>query len=127
MGYDWAREDSRGAISLTVYWRSAAETRADYTVFVHLLGATNPATQSPIWAQDDTRPGRGSFPTPSWRPGEVIVDDYRLTIPADIARGDYQIELGMYTLETGARVRMVDANGAPMENNRVLLERISLP
>jgi hypothetical protein len=127
IGYDVVRDASRGAITLTVYWGSLAETRDDYTVFVHLLGPMNPATQSPVWAQDDTRPGRGSFPTPSWQAGEVIIDEYHLAIPADIAPGDFQIELGMYTFETGARVRMVDANGAPMENDRVLFERISLP
>ena len=125
IGCDMAR--NAGGITLTVYWGSIARTRDDYTVFVHLLGATNPATQSPVWAQDDTRPGRGSYPTTQWQPGEIVIDQYHLTIPPDIPRGDYQIEIGMYTLETGARVRMTDANGAPMENNRVLLERITLP
>jgi len=127
IGYDMARDASGGAIALTVYWGSPAETRDDYTVFVHLLGGMNPATQTPVWAQDDTRPGGGSFPTPRWRPGEIVIDEYRVLIPPGLPRGDYQIELGMYTLETGARVRVVDANGTPMENNRVLLERISLP
>jgi hypothetical protein len=126
IGYDVAREAD--AIALTVYWGSLAETRADYTVFVHLIGdALNPATQSPVWAQDDTRPGRGSYPTARWQAGEIIVDEYRVTIPADAPRGEYQIEMGMYNLETGARVRRVDANGAPMENDRVVFERITLP
>jgi 4-amino-4-deoxy-L-arabinose transferase-like glycosyltransferase len=125
IGYDMTRDV--GAITLTVYWGSIAKTSDDYTVFVHLLGATNPATQSPVWAQDDTRPGRGSYPTTQWQPGEIVIDQYHLTIPPGIPRGDYQIEIGMYTLETGARVRMTDANGTPMENNRVLLERITLP
>ena len=80
-----------------------------------------------MWAQDDTRPGRGSYPTTQWQPGEIVIDEYHLTIPPAIPRGNYQIEIGMYTLETGARVRMTDAYGAPMENNRVLLERITLP
>jgi len=127
IGYDMARDASRGAIMLTVYWGSVAETRDDYTVFVHLLGGTNPATQSTVWAQDDTRPGRGSFPTPRWRVGEVVIDEYRLAIPPAAPRGEYQIEIGMYIFETGARVRMIDASGAPRENNRVLLERIALP
>jgi 4-amino-4-deoxy-L-arabinose transferase-like glycosyltransferase len=125
IGYDMTRD--AGAITLTVYWSSLAATNSDYTVFVHLLGAPNPATASPVWAQDDTRPGRGSYPTTRWQPGEIVIDQYHLTIPPAIPRGDYQIEIGMYTLETGARVRMTDANGAPMENNRVLLERIPLP
>ncbi|HEX7593341.1 MAG TPA: hypothetical protein VF429_04145, partial [Anaerolineae bacterium] len=125
LGYDLARD--AGAITLSVYWRSRAATSDDYTVFVHLLGPVNPATQSPVWAQDDARPGRASFPTPRWRAGEVVIDEYRLVVPPGIPSGNYQIEFGMYILETGARVRMIDANGAPMESNRVLLERIALP
>jgi 4-amino-4-deoxy-L-arabinose transferase-like glycosyltransferase len=125
IGYDAARTGN--TIALTVYWGSIAETREDYTVFVHLVGAFNPVTQSPVWAQDDARPGRGSYPTTRWQAGEVIVDDYRLVLPADVLGGEYQIEIGMYILKTGARVRLTDANGVPMENERVLLERISLP
>lgn len=131
IGYDMARED--GAIGLTVYWGSIAETREDYTVFVHLIGDTNangginPATRSPVWAQDDTRPGHDSYPTTVWQAGEVIIDEYRLVIPRDVTRNEYQIEIGMYILKTGARVPMTDAAGAPMENDRVLFERISLP
>lgn len=119
VGYDMTRDNS--TIVYTIYWRSIAETKDDYTVFVHLVGATN------VVAQDDTRPGRGSYPTFRWRVGETIIDEYRLTIPTDAPRGEYQIEVGMYNLETGVRVRMIDATGAPMENDRVIFERSTLP
>ena len=125
IGYDSARDGD--AIVLSVYWSCLTETHEDYTVFAHLIGALNPATQSSVWAQDDTRPGRGTFPTARWQSGEVIVDEYRLTPPPTAPRGEYQIEIGMYNLATGARVRVVDANGAPMESNRVIFQRISLP
>jgi len=125
IGYDSAREGD--TIVLTVYWGCLAEMREDYTVFVHWIGAFNPTTQSPVWAQDDTRPGRGTFPTLHWQNGVVVVDEYRLTLPPKLPRGEYQIAIGMYNLETGARVQVVDANGAPMESNRVIFERVSLP
>ncbi len=125
IGYDVARDQN--AVTLTVYWGSIAETQTDYTVFVHVIGALNPTTQSPVWAAGDARPGGGSYPTPRWQPGEVILDTYQLTLPADAPRGEYQIELGMYNLETGARVRMTDANGVPMENDRATFERITQP
>jgi 4-amino-4-deoxy-L-arabinose transferase-like glycosyltransferase len=125
VGYDTVREGD--AIALTVYWGSVAETRDNYTVFVHLVGAINPATGSPVWAQDDTRPGRGSYPTARWQAGEVVIDEYRLALPPNLPRGEYRIEIGMYTFETGARVRIIGTNGAPMESDRVVLERISLP
>ncbi|MBI4790434.1 MAG: glycosyltransferase family 39 protein [Chloroflexi bacterium] len=119
IGYDVAREE--GAVSVTVYWGSSVETDADYTVFVHLIGPNGLVTQ------DDARPGHGSYPTSQWQAGQVIVDDYRLAVPRDLAPGEYQIEIGMYILKTGARVRLTDANGAPMENDRVHVEGITLP
>ncbi len=124
-GYDLARDGN--ALALTLYWRARAETRTDYTVFAQLTGALNPATQSPVWAQDDAKPGHAAYPTPRWRAGEIIVDDYHLMIPDAAPRGDYQIEMGMYILETGARVRVTDASGARMENDRVVSIRLSLP
>ncbi len=125
IGYDVARTDN--AIALTVYWGSIAETRSDYTVFAHLVGGMNPETQSPVWSQDDTAPGRGLYPTSRWQAGEVIVDDYRLALPSQLPHGEYQIEVGMYLAKTGARIPVNDANGAPMENDRVLFQRIALP
>ena len=125
IGYDLARAGN--AITLTAYWKSLAETRDDYTVFAHLVGALNPATSSPVWAQDDTRPGRGSYSTTRWRAGEIVIDEYRLSTPANLPRGDYTIEIGMYILETGARIRITDAQGAPMECDCVPIERITLP
>jgi hypothetical protein len=119
IGYDSARGGSR--IALTLYWRSIVETREDLTVFVHLTGATR------LIAQDDARPGHGAYPTPRWKPGQVIIDEYRLSIPNDAPKGAYQIEIGMYNLETGARVRIVDAKGAPLESDRVIFERSTLP
>ncbi len=119
LGYDMARTSQ--SINLNVYWRSRAATREDYTVFVQLIGAAEPV------AQIDVQPGRGSYPTSRWRPGEIVLDNYRLTIPNQLPRGEYELIIGMYNLATGARVRVFDANGAPMENDRVTIERITLP
>lgn len=123
IGYDWARKDER--IVLNVYWRALDVMREDYTVFVHLVGALNPQTQSSLWAQDDTQPARGSYPTSRWQRGEIIVDEYRLRV-AGLPRGEYRIEIGIYNLHTGARLR-VEASDAPMESDRVVFERITVP
>lgn len=119
LGYDIAQTNQ--SIDLNVYWRSRAATREDYTVFVQLLGVAEPV------AQIDTQPGRGSYLTSRWRPGEIVIDHYRLSIPNQLPRGEYALIIGMYNLTTGARVRTFDANGAPMESDRVIFERITLP
>ncbi len=120
IGYDLTRNVNE--ITLTVYWGSIAETREDYTVFVHLLDSS-----SQVISQDDARPGHGTMLIPRWRAGQVIVDEYRLVIPLNLPRGEYQIEIGMYDLASGARVRITDANGTRMESDRVLVERLALP
>jgi hypothetical protein len=121
MGYDATR--TANEINLTIYWNSMATMPDDYTVFVQLIGTLNPATQSPVWAQVDRRPGEGSYPTQHWQSGEIIIDDYRLKIPAN-ARGEFEIHVGMYDLKTGARIRV---NDAPKEQDYVILERLALP
>lgn len=123
IGYDVTREGE--SIGLSVYWRAREVMREDYTVFVHLVGALNPQTQSSVWSQDDTQPARGSYPTSRWQRGEIIVDEYRLRV-AGLPRGEYHIEIGIYNLHTGARLR-VAASDAPMERDRVVFERITVP
>ncbi len=113
--------ENADTITVTVYWRSLVLTDEDYTVFVHLLGPTNPATQSPVWAQDDSQPGGGSFATSDWQPGETIIDTYDLRVPANAPPGDYTLEIGMYDPATLARLPVFDANGARVAQDRVLL------
>lgn len=119
LGYDAVRTGND--IALTLYWGSLAEARADYTVFVHLLDSSGR-----VIAQDDAQPAHRSYPTSRWRAGQVVLDDYHLVVPPG-ARDELKIEIGMYVLDTGARLRVTDVNGAPMENDRVLIERFALP
>ncbi len=122
LGYDLTREGER--IDLKIYWRAEARLREDYTVFVHLLGPTNPAAQSPLWSQDDAQPGHGSYPTSRWQIGETIVDAYELKIPRDAPLENYQIEAGMYLLSSGARLP-VSVDGKAVLENRLVLNPIA--
>ncbi len=100
-----------GQIELVFYWKALAEMSRPYTVFVHLLGDTNPATGSPLWAGFDKQPGGDSYPTIYWTPGEIIVDRHTLPLPADIPGGDYQLEIGLYYWATGERLTFRDETG----------------
>ncbi len=49
----------------------------------------------------DARPGDGSAPTTTWAPGDLILDEYQLQLPADTLPGDYTIEVGLYDPASG--------------------------
>jgi hypothetical protein len=90
-----------------------------YTVFVHLIDGANH-----LIAQRDYTPLGGAFPTslwiPKWLPGQSVLDPYTVTIPASTPPGDYAVEVGMYGMTDGKRIRMYDAAGN-MAGDRYIL------
>jgi mannosyltransferase len=122
-GYTTQPAQIRAGDSLQVdlFWQAQCSLADDYTVFVHLLGAYNPATGGPLWAQDDTYPLQGGHPTSRWLPGQVVPDRHPLELPTNTPTGRYQIEVGLYDATTGARVP-VDA----LNEDRILLEEVSV-
>ncbi|MFC2046134.1 hypothetical protein ACFLTC_01255, partial [Chloroflexota bacterium] len=57
------------SIALTLYWEAIEPLDEDYTVFAHVLGEYNPATEGPVWAGHDSQPDGGHYSTTVWRPG----------------------------------------------------------
>jgi len=98
------------AITLTLYWEARETPAADYQIFVHLLGAG----PEPV-AQGDGPPLMGDYPTTMWAPGEVIVDPHLVALPADLPPGQYRLLVGMYNLETLARLARLDGAGDSIE------------
>ncbi len=118
---DSAEVSPTQALRLTLIWRTNAPIPKSYKVFTHLIGGENPATHSPVWAQMDGEPVGGSRPTTQWQPGETIIDQYGLAIPAGAPPGEYTLEVGMYDPATLARLPVVDAAGTPLPDDGVLL------
>jgi hypothetical protein len=108
-------------VQLTLHWQAGAPMAKSYVVFAHLIGGNNPGTQSPVWAQLDNEPVGGSRATTTWKPGEIIDDRYGLQIPVGAPAGEYEIEVGMYEPGSGARALVIDWQGNPVKENRVLL------
>jgi hypothetical protein len=97
-------------LTMTLTWQAVEPLVDDYTVFVHVL--TEDDTKV---AQSDTRPCGGKCPTDSWRPGELIVDRYQLSLapgadgqPAHLPSGPYRLAVGLYLLDTGDRATVVN-------------------
>ena len=77
-------------------WHALAPLDKDYTVFVHILDASN----GQLVAQADAQPRAGSYPTSLWQPGEYITDDYHFDLPP----GRYTAQVGLYLPENGQRL-----------------------
>ncbi len=97
-------------LHITLEWQSLAPAEESYTIFIHLIDASN----YPYIALDYTPLG-GSTPThlwiPKWLPGQHMLDPYQLEIPMDLALGTYLIEVGLYEMTSGRRLHMSDDAG----------------
>lgn len=87
-------------IYLQLWWRATARPTTDWTVFTHVLGPPR-EDGSIVWAGHDGRPGQGSAPTTTWQPGDLILDEHQIRLPADMPPGEYEIEVGLYDPTSG--------------------------
>ena len=89
-----------GSVKLLTRWQALRPLDQDYTVFFHAMGPDGKR-----WGQQDTMPQNGKLPTSSWQPGQIIEDQYQLTLAADApVSSDYRYLLGLYQWQTGARL-----------------------
>jgi hypothetical protein len=96
-----------GKTELTLFWRSEGPASRPYTVFNHLLD-----DDGQIVAQQDNWPVSGNWPPTCWRSGDVIIDQYTLTLPAYIESGSYRLFSGLYDAASGLRVQLKEGGDA---------------
>lgn len=87
---------------LQLHWLVATQPKENWTVFTHLL-AKDDAGNLKLVAGQDNPPGNNTFPTDFWQPGWRILDEYQIQLPADMALGKYELEIGLYQ-EDGERL-----------------------
>lgn len=104
-----------GVIELRLIWRARENILANYSVFVHLLDR-----DGQLVVQQDNWPVRGTRPTVTWTPGEVIADFYSLPIPLQAAPGQYTVYAGLYDTSTGERLP-VTVGGAEQADGRLMV------
>jgi hypothetical protein len=54
----------------------------------------------------------------------VVIDQYEIVVDAGAPAGEYQIEVGMYDLETMLRLPAFDEQGVPLPADRILLSEV---
>ena len=127
LGYDVAPDVGQDgdALHLTLYYLPLELIGQRYTVFLHLMGPEDPDTGSRLWAQDDSEPCRGFYPTTSWNAGEILVDRVGLFIPPDAPPGEYELAMGFYDVWSGQRLLVTEAT-VPTEHNVVSLGTVTV-
>ncbi|MGD2206226.1 MAG: glycosyltransferase family 39 protein [Anaerolineae bacterium] len=106
---------------LTLHWQALAPMEKRYTVFTHLLDA-----DGQIRAQMDSEPQGGGLPTDRWAVGQIVQDNYALTVADDTPPGPHVLEVGMYLLETLERLSVRDPDTGESLGDRVLLGTIEV-
>jgi 4-amino-4-deoxy-L-arabinose transferase-like glycosyltransferase len=102
-------------VRIELYWRADRQMDEDYTVFVHLVDE-----EGTIWGQQDNEPEGGFYHTSFWDAGETLTDRYEFAIDQNTPPGEYRIEIGMYVLETGQRLSVVDGRTQAASDKAVL-------
>jgi hypothetical protein len=116
LGYDLEGQFVAGdTLHLSLFWEALSHPKKDYTVFVHLVGE-----DGQIWAQQDSQPVTGYYPTSRWTEGEFVRDQYRLTIQEGAPAGLYTLQVGMYDANTSQRLPVLDEKGSPVGDTVVL-------
>ena len=104
-------------LDVTLYWQAQRPLSHTYQSFVHLV-----YPEGKIWTQSDNL-NPGDFPTDRWPSEYYIRDKHRLTLPKDLPPGDYQISVGLYTLDDKQRLSVLSADYGARQDN-VLLQQI---
>jgi hypothetical protein len=120
LGYDLLSQSKDQESRVTLHWQAVVPMERNYTVFAHLVDGSGE-----IVAQDDHPPGDLFFATSTWLPGEVVLDEHVLTLPADASSGEYGLIIGVYYQPTGDRLAAVDAAGEAL-GDAVPLATLSL-
>ncbi len=107
-------------LKIDFYWRAIESTDSDYTLFVHIVNSDDQ-----IVAQLDGQPFNGRYPTSTWPPGELFVEERFLPAVPD---GEYRIFFGWYTHQENGweRLSTVAQEGMPATDHP-LLGTITLP
>ena len=115
-------------LRLDLYWEGIAAPR-ELSTFIHIRPSAegqpgNPNTENGMWAEAGTNTPAGIL-TKEWQPNKLYLDDYRLTLPADIPPGRYFLEVGWFDDAQGEQVDVVAETLAP--DLRILWRSVLLP
>ncbi len=89
-------------LKLTLFWQALADVSRDYIVFVQLQDE-----KGRLWANRETSPVDGSYPTAGWQAGQLVRDPHDFVVPAAVPDGPYHLVVGLYRATDGERLAVV--------------------
>ncbi len=101
---------------LQLHWLVNAQPDAEWTTFTHLLRVNADGSFEQV-AGHDSPPGGGTLPTSRWQEGWRVLDEYQISLPADLAPGAYTLAAGLY---------QPDGTRLPPEGPGVLLGEVTI-
>ncbi|NLF01832.1 MAG: DUF2723 domain-containing protein [Anaerolineales bacterium] len=123
LGYDLAPGELAPGetLHLTLYWEAVEAPSDNYKVFTHLVGS-----DGFLAAQQDGLPGGSLVLTGEWVRGEVVVDEYTLSVAADAPPGEYVLYVGMYRASDGYRLSAWDGSGQRWVNDAIAVDAVEI-
>lgn len=110
MGYDLDSPTVRadGLLDVTLYWRAQAPLDTDYSIALHIVDE-----QGRLYGQEDSQHPAG-YPTSRWDLNSYARDLHRLAPWPGAPPGAYTLQVAVYDVDTGRRLEVRDATGAPV-------------
>lgn len=93
-------------VTVILYWRALEAISESYAAFVHV------EADGALWAQKDSAPVCGVWPTTAWQSGELIRDPHPLYLQEDLPAGSYALIAGLYSHANGEHLPVMSAEGA---------------
>jgi uncharacterized membrane protein len=103
-----SQEAGWGAVLVELRWKIEAELQGRYQMALRLVDE-----QGRVWAAEDREPLGGLRPFHQQPVGSEVEDHQALLVPAGTPPGSYRLELGLYRLETGEWLDVLDTAGTP--------------
>jgi len=109
-----------GSINVTLYWQALVPMTRDYSIYLHLFGRGGQRI-----GKRDSYPGRGTYPTRLWQPGDVVRDTFEVPVAPDaVTPTAALLEVGLYDLPSMQNLPAQDAAGQPL--GRPILGRVKI-
>lgn len=103
VGYnvDTSRMPIDTGLRFGLYLQADGPINGNYQIFTHLVGS-----DGSLIAQADHIAGADSYPTSLWHPGNLVLNQFEMKIPAGTLPGEYHVSVGLY--DSIGRLRLAD-------------------